>query len=238
MSRKEDVEEKAATSLVNRVYYEIREAIIDGTYAAGSALKFQEVALALGVSLSPVREALRKLEAERLVLSIPNKGVRVAELSLEDLQDSYQMRTLLEARAIREAHPNLSEEDIAVARDLIDRMVTAFDVDARLSADLHHDLHFLIYDRAHSEWLSYLIGILWAHTERYRRLGTPRPSGGDLGGQHIRMLDALAEGRIEAAVEALRLDLEETADRAMHHFTASNSAEPPEGRRHTTSDNI
>ena len=122
------------------------------------------------------------------------------------------------SQALRIASDNLSEQDISEARAIIDAMVEVFEKDPRRSADLHHDLHFLIYDRAESPWLGYLIRLMWAHTERYRRLGTPVPSGGDLGGEHLRMLDALADGRIETAVEALRMDLEDTAERASQFF--------------------
>ncbi|MCH8898911.1 MAG: GntR family transcriptional regulator [Acidobacteria bacterium] len=218
-----DTEVDAPVSLVDRVYAELREAIVDGRREAGTPLRLHELTSEFGVSLIPVREAIRKLEVERLVEMTPNKGARVAELTVEDLYDSYRVRASLEAQALRLAFPKLSPEDIVEAREIVDSMVQAYDHDPRLSAELHRELHFLIYDRAESEWLGYLIRLLWAHTERYRRLGTPVPSGGDLGGEHLRMLDALADGRIEAAVEALQTDLEDTADRAMVRFTRQQS---------------
>ncbi len=213
-----DTEVAAPVSLVDRVYTELREAIVDGRRAAGSPLRLHELASELGVSFIPVREAIRKLEVERLVETTPNKGARVAQLTVEDLYDSYRVRASLEAQALRLAFPNLSPEDIVEAREIVDSMVKAYGDDPRRSAELHRELHFMIYDRAESQWLGYLIRLLWAHTERYRRLGTPVPSGGDLGGEHLRMLDALANGRIESAVDALKSDLEDTADRAMDRF--------------------
>jgi DNA-binding GntR family transcriptional regulator len=213
-----DTEVAAPISLVDRVYAELREAIVDGRREAGAPLRLHELASELGVSFIPVREAIRKLEVERLVETTPNKGARVAQLTVEDLYDSYRVRASLEAQALRLAFPKLSPEAIAEARDVVDAMVQAYDHNPKRSAELHRELHFLIYDRADSQWLDYLIRLLWAHTERYRRLGTPVPSGGDLGGEHLRMLDALADGRSESAVEALQSDLEDTADRAMDRF--------------------
>lgn len=213
-----DIEEDGPVSLVDRVYTELREAIVDGRYKGGTPLRLNELASQLGVSLIPIREAIRKLEVERLVEMTPNKGARVADLTIDDLYDSYRIRSLLEVQALRLAFPKLSTEDIAAGREMIDSMARAYTDDPGISAALHRDLHFSIYDRADSPWLGYLIRLLWAHTERYRRLGTPIPSGGDLGGEHLKMLDAIAEGRIEAAVEALRIDLEATADRATSHF--------------------
>lgn len=210
--------EEHPTSLVERAYAALREAIVEGRYEAGAALPLNELATSLGVSLIPVREAVRKLQMERLVDIVPNKGVRVAALTLDDLRDSYRTRILLEAEALRLAHENLTDSDIKEARALIDAMVAAYDEQPTLSAELHRDLHFLIYDRAGSSWLGYLIRLMWAHTERYRRLGTPVPSGGDLGGEHLKMVEALAQGRIDDAVAALRLDLEHTAQRASRFF--------------------
>jgi DNA-binding GntR family transcriptional regulator len=195
-------------SRVEAVYRDLRDAIIAGDYAPGSHLRLQALAETHGVSLIPVREAIRKLETERLVETFPNRGARVAEISAEDVADSYRARVLLETGAVRLASPNLDESDLARARQIMDEMVEAFAAgDAATGYSLHRDLHFFLYERSGSQWLVYVIEILWAHTERYRRTATPEAHGGE----HARMLDALAEGRIEAAVEALRIDLEDTA---------------------------
>jgi DNA-binding GntR family transcriptional regulator len=198
----------APQSRVEAVYRDLRDAIIDGDYAPGSHLRLQELAATYGVSLIPVREAIRKLETERLVETFPNRGARVAEISAEDVADSYRARVLLETGTVRLAAANLDEAAIAEARSIMDRMVEAFENgDDAGGFDLHRDLHFFIYEHSESQWLVYVIEILWGHTERYRRTATPDPHGGE----HAKMLDALAEGRIEAAVEALRIDLENTA---------------------------
>jgi DNA-binding GntR family transcriptional regulator len=199
---------EAPQSRVEAVYRDLRDAIIDGEYAPGSHLRLQELAATYGVSLIPVREAIRKLETERLVETFPNRGARVAEISAEDVADSYRARVLLETGAVRLAYPALDPTAIEEARAIMNRMVEAFaNGDVAAGLDLHRELHFYIYERSQSQWLVYVIEILWAHTERYRRMGTPDPHGGE----HAKMLDALADGRIEAAVEALRIDLEHTA---------------------------
>ncbi len=195
-------------SRVEAVYRDLRDAIIEGAYPPGAHLRLQELAANYSVSLIPVREAIRKLETERLVETVPNKGARVARISAEDIADSYQARVLLETGALRIAYPNLDQGAVEHAGGLMDRMVDAFDGgDWNLGIELHRDLHFFVYEHAKSPWLLYVIEILWAHTERYRRLGTPDPDGGE----HAKMLDAIAAGDIEGAVEALRLDLEHSA---------------------------
>ena len=84
----------------------LRDAIIDGEFPPGSPLRHNELTNAFGVSLIPIREAMRKLEVERLVDSTPNKGARVASVSLDDVRDVYQTRIALETEALRRAWPN------------------------------------------------------------------------------------------------------------------------------------
>ena len=82
-----------------------------GDYPPGFSLRMSELARLNGVSTIPVREAMRRLEAERLVESVANKGVRVARLSSTDLADAYQLRTILEAEAVRLAAGRLTDAD-------------------------------------------------------------------------------------------------------------------------------
>ncbi len=195
-------------SRVEAVYRELRKGIINGEYAPGSHLRLQELAETFDVSLIPVREAIRRLEAERLVETFPNRGAWVAEISAEDVADGFRARILVETEAIRMALPNLDEEAIARARAIMERMSQAHQAgDLKSGFDLHRDLHFLLYEQSGSPWVVYIIELLWAHTERYRKRTKPDPHGGE----HAKMLDALAEGQIEAAVDALRIDLETTA---------------------------
>lgn len=193
-------------SAVDRVYRRTRTAILMGDYPPGFPLRTSELAEANGVSAIPVREALRRLEAERLVESVRHKGVRVAQLSMADLADAYQLRTILEIEAVRVAVPKLNDEDRARADELLDSMRTLFE--ARSFDELHvahRDLHFIVYERAGSPWLLHVISTLWDHTERYRRLalrwlGQPE----DLASAHEPVVDALFSGDVDLAIEAVR----------------------------------
>ena len=94
----------------------IREAIIDGRLAPGTRLKEEELARELGISRTPVREALLLLQAEGLVEATPNRGATVRSHTAEDLDDLYQLRALLEGHAARRAATRISDEVIAVLR--------------------------------------------------------------------------------------------------------------------------
>jgi DNA-binding GntR family transcriptional regulator len=91
----------------------IREAIIDGRLAPGQRLKEEELARELGMSRTPVREALLLLQSEGLVESIPRRGATVRSYAVDDLDDMYQLRAVLEGYAARRAATRISPDDVA-----------------------------------------------------------------------------------------------------------------------------
>lgn len=197
-------------SLVDRVVKITRERILNGEHEPGARLRLNQLAGEAGVSLIPVREALRVLEAERLVVTVPNKGARVADLSIEDMRDLYATRILLESAALQTARP-LSGEDAAGLRRSLADMKAAYEADdPDTMLQLHRQFHFGLYAQTTSPWLSYLIDILWLHTERYQRLSIPlRHDGADA--EHRRVFHALEKGDNEGAATALQVHLESTA---------------------------
>jgi DNA-binding GntR family transcriptional regulator len=99
----------------------IRQAIVDGTLEPGRRLKEEELARELGISRTPVREALLMLQAEGLVVATPNRGAMVRVHDAEDLDDLYQLRALLEGHATRRAATRISEPEIVRMRESCDR---------------------------------------------------------------------------------------------------------------------
>jgi DNA-binding GntR family transcriptional regulator len=92
----------------------IREAIIEGRLAPGQRLKEEELARELGISRTPVREALLILESEGLVESVPKRGASVRSYALDDLDDMYQLRALLEGYAAHRAATRISPEAVGL----------------------------------------------------------------------------------------------------------------------------
>lgn len=197
-------------SLVDRVVVTTRERILSGEYEPGARLRLQQLAEESGVSLIPAREALRILEAERLVVTVPNKGARVADLSIEDMRDLYETRILLEAAALHSARPLSRKDADGLRQTLADMKVAHIADDQDTMLQLHRQFHFRLYAQTPSPWLSYLIEILWNHTERYQRLSIPfRHDGADA--EHRRMLRALEKRDNEGAARAIQVHLESTA---------------------------
>lgn len=206
---------------VDHVYDRTREAILSGEYAPGTPLRLQELANANAVSLIPVREALRLLESEKLVESIPNKGARVASLSTEDVRAAYEARIALEVEALRRAYDNLTDEDLGAARELATEMVERFqEGDDVAGFDVHRRLHFSLYEPSGSKWILHFISLMWDHTERYRRLATQiRHDPEGIGHEHLAVLEALERGDKSGALVALKTHLEHTAEILIEAWT-------------------
>lgn len=110
---------------VDRVYASLRSGILDGGYPQGARLGEVELAEALGVSRTPVREALRRLGSEGLVETLPNRGARVRIWSPEELHAISDLRALLEGHAAALAASRVTDEELAAMTRLVERMEAA-----------------------------------------------------------------------------------------------------------------
>ena len=106
-------------TLRGRVYHRIREDILNGRYEPDEELREIAIGKSLGVSRTPVREALRQLELEDLVYIIPNKGAYVKGISQEDIQDIYMIRSRLEGLSARLAAEKITEEQLADLQEVL-----------------------------------------------------------------------------------------------------------------------
>src|ERR1700682_3154662 len=109
----------------------IREAILEGRLEPGARLKEEELARELGISRTPVREALLMLQAEGLIETVPNRGAVVRTHDADDLIDLYQLRALLEGYAARQAAARVSDEELDLLRESCDRFDAIADTDIR-----------------------------------------------------------------------------------------------------------
>jgi DNA-binding GntR family transcriptional regulator len=112
----------------------VREAILAGVLEPGARLRQEELAEVFQTSRIPVREALRALEYEGIVKSEPHRGFTVTTLDADDVDESYDLRILLEGHAVRLAMPLLTDEDLDELEQLFDRMRTATSPDEELAA--------------------------------------------------------------------------------------------------------
>ena len=122
-------------SLGGQIFNRIRNDILSGNYAPGEELKEATLGKQLGVSRTPVREALRQLDLEGLVEIAPNRGAKVIGISRKDVEDIYHMRARLEGLAARKAAENIKEEELAETEKMIWDLYRA-GVDALIVQDM------------------------------------------------------------------------------------------------------
>jgi DNA-binding GntR family transcriptional regulator len=148
---------------------QLREAIIMGELPAGTPLRLDELARSLGMSISPIREAVRQLEALGLAKHVPHQGARVLDFDVDELRDLFQIRLALESLAVRRAAEQFTDADAEAARAQLARFDAAAALDdVRESMRAHTDFHFTLYDASQCGWLVALIRPPWDRSERFR----------------------------------------------------------------------
>jgi len=183
-------------SRVDQAYAEIRRRILDNYYAPGHHVLEQELAADLGMSRTPVREALVKLQNERFVQLIPRHGMRVVPLSIQELREVYEVLTSLELTAIeRLARAELDEEALAAIEKPVDEMDLAVrkkDVDAWAKAD--ERFHRTLVTLCGNQRLAAMVEMLWEQGHRARMTTVRlRASLDQSNREHRAVLDAIRQ---------------------------------------------
>jgi DNA-binding GntR family transcriptional regulator len=148
---------------------QLREAIILGELPAGTPLRLDELARSLGMSISPIREAVRQLEALGLAKHVPHQGARVLDFDVDELRDLFQVRLALESLAVRRAAERFTEADAEAAQGHLRQLdETRGAGDVRRTMRAHTDFHFTLYEASDCSWLVGLIRPVWDRSERFR----------------------------------------------------------------------
>jgi len=208
-------------SAEDQVYEALRDRIVGGL-PAEAPLRLNEIAESLAVSTMPVRTALRRLEAENLVVTRPRRGFFVAPLRVEDIEEIQVMRVRIEGLAARMGAPNVDESGLKRMRELLTqlkRAVAKKDIDAYIV----HGAEFeqVCYDAAGWPRLSRLVEAMRRSAERYLRIAV------SLGGEDLfistywdRFYEAVAEHDGDATEEILAEALMWTLERIRDHLNS------------------
>lgn len=171
----------------------IRDAITSGELRPGSQLVQEDLAHQFHVSRVPVREALRSLSAEGLVEYFPNRGFFVAQLSVADLAEVYELRALIERDVLIKAAANVTPQDVTDIEQLLQAVEAASSPAA--TADANRRFHFAIFELANAPRAVRLLEQLWDATDAYRAMYFALPeSGMRIAREHRELWQALAEG--------------------------------------------
>ena len=186
----------------------IRQMILDGELAQGSVVSEAELVRRLGMSRTPVREALRGLEAENYLWAVPGRGYAITELSEHDLYDLYTVRAALEGLAAEHATARLTRLDIARLEDLYEGMDEALSRgDDDELARLNSQFHDAVAQASGNSYLQSMLSNIRDAFERFRMTALAQPGRRD---------EAHAEhGELIAALRAR--DLERARDLAVGH---------------------
>jgi DNA-binding GntR family transcriptional regulator len=182
------------------VYDELASRILDGTLVPGSLINQEALAADLGVSITPLREALRRLEAEGLVLLQAHRTLTVAPLSVHEVRELYAVRLRLDPFAAAEAASRASAE----ALDRIDALAVR-ETEATTLGRLrtNREFHRAIYRASGNGTLADLLDRLWDQTDRYRLLALQDEQHERGAEQEHRLIAAALRARDRERVEAL-----------------------------------
>lgn len=182
------------------VYLRLRDAIVDGTFEPGEQLRDQEIAAWLGVSRTPVREALLRLAQGGLVLAQPGRSTIVSPLDAREVRDARDVVAAMHEVAVREAVPLLTDVEVAEMRDANARFAAAVesgDVDAALRAD--GELHGVLVDVAGNRALERVLELFTPAVRRAERLRFESEAGRRSVAQHDELIRLCAAGETDRA---------------------------------------
>lgn len=201
-------------SSVDFVATELYMRILEGAYPPGSFIRLNEVATDLGVSMMPVREAIRELASLGIVEMLPNRGAQVRELSIDDLVETYRSRLYLETLALRLGAPNFTAEDAAAALAANEeRRAAVAKQDAYAMISAHERFHFLLYETCQNSWLVRALVPGWRNTARYRDISfASSPIRREHDEQHAQMVEAMSDHDGDRAVAILHAHLTSAAE--------------------------
>lgn len=195
------------TTISIQVAQELRRRILAGHYPQGVKLQQEQIAAELGVSRSPVREALGQLEAEGLVVLTPQKGAQVSPISRAEIAELFELRLLVEPHLIALAIPEMTEADLNKATSIISEMA---DISLDSWGDANWRLHEVLYAPAGRPGMLKLLRRTHETIGRYIRMQVMATNGrADAHREHQLILDACRKRDVGKAVALLRAHIED-----------------------------
>jgi DNA-binding GntR family transcriptional regulator len=222
------------TSLVDEIAFRLETAILEGEYGPGTHLLQDELCSRFGVSRTPVREALRKLQAQHLVVVVPNKGATVRFPTKDELREVYVVRAELEGFASELAAPSAdgelldtldrAQEEIARVQDALERggpsQADAATFNLRMTS-ANEQFHSAIFAAARNMQLSQLCQSLQGYFPKdyVWRAALPVPEARLLNvEEHLRIRDALAQRKARAARREMSAHITHGGDALIAHL--------------------
>lgn len=197
-------------SVVDNVTERLRGALLTGEIQPGERIKVAELEKSLGVSHIPIREAVRRLEAEGLIVALPQRAAVAAGVDLGDLAGLYDLRRIIECDVIRRSAEQMTDDQVAAARNALAELEAVVqDHDSPRFWEAHQAFHWVLLEPGASAWIERVLLQTWFASQRYVRLfvsATLEPAMAD-----HRELVACCEARDgRRAADVLRRHLDRT----------------------------
>ena len=161
------IKNESDLALSQQIANTLKDEILSGKYPPGVRIRQESIAEQFGASRSPVREALRMLEADGLINLVAHTGAWISHLSLTECEEMYQLRERIEPLLLRLSIPHLTSSVIEELQALIRQMESTTDVERFLKLD--RQFHLLTYSRAETVLVGEMVNRLWNTTQHYRR---------------------------------------------------------------------
>jgi DNA-binding GntR family transcriptional regulator len=189
-------------------YSQIRRLILSGDLAPGAPINQEVLAHSLGISTTPLREAMRRLKSEGLVQLDAHRDARVSSLNLEEARDLFELRRSLDPLAASLAAERRTHEDLTALRGALLHLKPLPGDPAVSELIAHRRFHSALYRAAHNDLLIATLDGLWDKADRYRRLAlnTPRTTQSleQKSEEHNLLVEHIAARDSEAAAEVMR----------------------------------
>jgi DNA-binding GntR family transcriptional regulator len=188
-------------------YTRIREGILSGEFEPGMVLQQSLLAKTIGISTTPLREALRRLKSEGLVELDAHRDARVTPLTGEEARDLLEIRLSLDPLAVALAAERRTKDDIRRMRDLIKAVKPLLSNPTMYDLGSHRAFHQAVYQASHNDLLISTLDGLWDKADRYRRLGLEvvrtQEERDQKDREHHELIDAIVRGDGEGAAAVM-----------------------------------
>lgn len=162
-----NIKNETDLALSQQIANSLKEDILSGKYPPGIRIRQEDIAEQFGASRSPVREALRILEAEGLINLVAHTGAWISHLSLSECEEMYQLRERIEPLLLRLSIPHITDSLVHELQKLVLQMEATTDVETFLRLD--RQFHLLSYSKAETVLVGEMVNRLWNTTQHYRR---------------------------------------------------------------------
>jgi DNA-binding GntR family transcriptional regulator len=210
-------------TLHERVYEEVKKAIMGGSIAPGQPMTIRALAKALGTSVMPVREALRRLVAERALELLPNRSVSLPVMTADKFDQIYRIRVALEGLMAETAAKFITPDELHRMSRLNDEMIAKLRQGTKRYLALNQEFHFQLYQAARMPLAMSIVETLWLQIGPFLHHVKTDFGAPNFLNHHEAMLKAMAQRDGPKARAAIEADITEAAQTILHSLRAKEN---------------